>query len=90
MLTGPGGEEWKRAARSAEEELGVPVNAYSIGWRQDYEDVYGDWARRREVEDDGCVLLRPDRVVCWRSEGMREDARETVLKVLKSVLDRSK
>lgn len=90
LLTGPGSEKWRKAALEVTRHLGVVVKVYSIGWKQDYEDMYGDWARRREVEDDGCVLLRPDRVVCWRSVGMREDAEAAVLRVVKGVLGRSK
>ena len=90
LLTGLGGEKWKKAADAASKDLGFKINAYSIGWKQDWEDVYDDWARRREVEEDGCVLLRPDRVVCWRSMGMRDDAEKHLLAVLKKVLGRDK
>ncbi|EME50257.1 hypothetical protein DOTSEDRAFT_41381 [Dothistroma septosporum NZE10] len=90
LLTGVGGDAWKKAAFEACRYLGVVVNTYSIGWHQDYEDVYGDWERRREIEEDGCLLLRPDRTICWRSMTMREDAGAVVLKVLKSVLGRLK
>ena len=90
LLTGPGGDKWKQAAAEAHQSLGVAINAYSIGWKQDWEDVYGDWARKREVEEDGCVLLRPDRTVCWRSMGMQQDCNGTLLKVLKSVLGKGK
>jgi 2-polyprenyl-6-methoxyphenol hydroxylase-like FAD-dependent oxidoreductase len=68
LLTGVGGNGWKSAAKAVEKELGVVVRAYSIGWEQDWEDVYRDWARKREVEEDGCVLIRPDRFVCWRAQ----------------------
>ncbi|KAK3053431.1 hypothetical protein LTR09_005600 [Extremus antarcticus] len=90
LLTGPGGEKWKKAAYEACRYLGVEINAYSIGWNQDWEDVYGDWARRREIEEDGCVLLRPDRVVCWRSHTMRDDCNAALLQVLRSILGRAK
>lgn len=86
LVTGPGGEKWTEAAEHATKASGVKVNVYSIGWMQDYEDVYGDWARRREIEDDGCVLLRPDRTVCWRSMEMTEDPSGALLTVLNSVL----
>jgi hypothetical protein len=66
LITGIGGEAWKKAAKAAEKELRVEVRCYLLGWMQDYEDVYSDWARRREVEEDGCVLVRPDRFVAWR------------------------
>ncbi|KAK4151239.1 phenol 2-monooxygenase [Chaetomidium leptoderma] len=77
LLTGPGGAGWKEAARIA---------AYSIGWKQDYEDVYFDWARKREVEEDGCVLVRPDRFVAWRCKGMVEDPVGRLEEVMRSVL----
>lgn len=89
LLTGAGGKAWKEAAVKAGKELSVPLTAYSIGWAQDWEDVYGDWDRRREVEDDGCVLVRPDRTVCWRSMSMQEDCAGAVVKVLKAVLGRT-
>lgn len=86
LLTGPGGEGWRAAAETVGRELGLEVRVWSIGWRQDWEDVYGDWAERREVKEDGCVVLRPDRTVCWRSIGMRRDAREALGRALRGVL----
>ncbi|KAI8939955.1 hypothetical protein NX059_003681 [Plenodomus lindquistii] len=88
ILTGVGGEKWKDAAKSAGKVLGLEISVYGIGWFQDYEDVYFDWARRREVGDDGCVLVRPDRFVAWRSMGMVDDAEAKLLKVMKRVLGR--
>jgi hypothetical protein len=89
LLTGIGGEGWKAAAHEVERELGVKVNVYSIGWMQDYEDVYGDWSRRREVAEDGCVLARPDRTIAWRSMGMRGDCKEVLIAVVGRVLCRN-
>jgi hypothetical protein len=86
LLTGPGGEKWKEAAEKASATLGIDINTYSIGWGQDYEDVYYDWSQRREVEDDGCVLVRPDRFVGWRSKEMIPDAESKLFTVLKSIL----
>lgn len=88
LLTGIGGEQWRQAAYEACRYIGVPVNVYSIGWQQDWEDVYGDWARRREIEEDGCVLMRPDRTICWRSMTMTDDCKKSLLKVMKTVLGR--
>ncbi|KIW08792.1 uncharacterized protein PV09_00726 [Verruconis gallopava] len=87
LITGPSGRtNWTEAAKQVSEALGVEIKAYSLGWKQDYEDVYSDWAKRREVEEDGCVLVRPDRFVAWRSITMIDDCSGKLLRVMKSVL----
>ncbi len=88
LLTGIGGDQWKAAAIQVAQQLSVEINAYSIGWRQDYEDVYFDWAKRREIKEDGCVLVRPDRFVAWRSDSMVPACEEKLMVVMKSILSR--
>lgn len=86
LLNGIGGDAWKQAAVEVCRYIGVKINVYSIGWGQDWIDVYGDWERRRGVEEDGCILVRPDRTVCWRSMTMRKDCNAALLRVVKSIL----
>lgn len=86
LFTGPGGQDWKTAAEKVSKAVGVEIKAYSIGWKQDAEDVYFDWARRREVEEDGCVLVRPDRFVAWRSKELIPDAEVKLEKVMRKIL----
>lgn len=88
LITGIGGDEWKNAAIGATRKLGVTINVAAIGWKQEWEDVYGDWARKREVEEHGCVLMRPDRTICWRSITLRDDAETALVRVLRVVLSR--
>jgi hypothetical protein len=88
LLTGPGGERWREAAREYSSLSAVNVQCYSIGWDQDYEDVYFDWARLRQVEEDGCVLIRPDRFVAWRSVVMVAECFDTLKEVMDRVLSR--
>lgn len=88
LFTGVGGDRWRDAARRVGEQLGIEVGVYSIGWFQDYEDVYFDWARRREVDDDGCVLVRPDLFVAWRSKGMIADAEDKLVAVVRRIMGR--
>ncbi|TVY36253.1 2,4-dichlorophenol 6-monooxygenase [Lachnellula subtilissima] len=88
LFTGIGGESWKAAAASVASVLGIEIRVYSIGWGQDYEDVYFDWAQRREVGEDGCVLVRPDRFVAWRSQENIAQPEDKLLHVLKAILDR--
>lgn len=86
LITGLGGEAWKIAAGKVQQSLGLEIRSYCIGWKGDYEDVYFDWARRREVNENGCVLIRPDRFVAWRSDGMIDDPTAKLEKVLKTIL----
>ncbi|KAL2173050.1 FAD binding domain-containing protein [Thermothelomyces heterothallicus CBS 202.75] len=85
LLTGPGGEAWKSAADKVSRKVGVDIASFSIGWKEDYEDVYRDWARYREVEEDGCVLVRPDRFVAWRSKEMIPDPEAKLEVVMRKV-----
>ena len=89
LFTGIGGQGWKNATEKASTELGVPIVAYSIGFRQEYEDQYLDWAKVRDVAESGCVLARPDYFVAWRSQRWEEDSVEKLTAVLKSVLSRN-
>ncbi|KAK7894054.1 hypothetical protein LTR67_006755 [Exophiala xenobiotica] len=89
LLTSIGGEKWIEAAAKVGAELGVEINAHSIGWGQEWVDVYRDWERRREVEEDGCVLVRPDRFVAWRSMDLADDCESKLRQVMKAVLGRS-
>src|SRR5690349_13151192 len=73
LLTGPGGEAWARPAAEVSARLGVPVRVHVIGGREGVTDPYGEWASRREVQATGCVLVRPDRHVAWRSTRSTSD-----------------
>jgi hypothetical protein len=87
LFTGHGGERWKAAAASVGDKLGIPINAYAIGFGLDYADKYRDWTKRREVDEDGCVLVRPDRYVAWRTQHMISTSCEEKLeRVLRSIL----
>ena len=88
LLTGHGGNRWKLAAENASKVLGVPVNSYSIGWGLDYHDVYRDWFKKREIEEDGMLLVRPDRYIAWRSTSLIADTEEKLLRVFRRILSR--
>jgi 2,4-dichlorophenol 6-monooxygenase len=45
----------------------------SVGPYLDYEDLYGNWRELSEVDEAGCVLVRPDLIVGWRSYDLPED-----------------
>lgn len=88
LLTGIGGQKWRDAAKIVGMQLGIDINAYSIGWNQDYNDVYFDWAERREIDEEGCVLVRPDRFVAWRAKSMVSDPKAKLLLVMDTLLER--
>ncbi|MWB79031.1 2,4-dichlorophenol 6-monooxygenase [Pseudooceanicola sp. 216_PA32_1] len=88
LLTGIGGDGWVAAAKQIADELGIPLGAHVIGPRRDYEDHTGDWARAREIRDSGCVLVRPDHHVAWRSDILGGDPAQELRRVLTSILNR--
>jgi 2,4-dichlorophenol 6-monooxygenase len=91
VLTGIGGGSWTRAAAVVGERLGIDVAAVVIGPGQEYDDLYGDWARVRGIDDGGVLLARPDNYVAFRQAGAASDAEaEAALEsALRTVLDRS-
>ena len=86
LLTGISGTAWADAAAAVADKLGIDVAAHVIGPGREYQDLYDDWARAREVGEDGCVLVRPDMHVAWRANGMADDPAAELLDVLSRVL----
>lgn len=86
VVTGIGGAAWRAAAEAASKALGLPVRVVTIGPRADYEDHVGDWDKVREIGDGGCVLVRPDQHVAWRSMGASGKADAELTGALRAVL----
>lgn len=89
LLSGPGGEAWLDAAQKVGAEFGIRVNGVQIAHGTSTFDVYGDWARQREIEDHGCVLVRPDRFVAWRSVDRVADPAAELRRVFAQLLGRA-
>ncbi|MGK5533867.1 FAD-dependent monooxygenase, partial [Streptomyces sp. URMC 129] len=89
LITGVGGEEWHAAAKAAADATGVEIDVHLIGGRDGILDLYGEWAARREVSEDGCVLVRPDRRVAWRAHRIRPAAADELTDALRQVLGQS-
>ncbi|HWC24607.1 MAG TPA: FAD-dependent monooxygenase [Flexivirga sp.] len=87
LLTGIGGDAWVEAAGKLAAELDLPLAAYEIGPGREHQDVLGDWRARREVADGGALLVRPDHHIAWRSEHAATDAKDTLERALRHVLD---
>ncbi|MGE0483455.1 MAG: FAD-dependent oxidoreductase [Gammaproteobacteria bacterium] len=88
LFTGIGGEAWALAAGEVGAELGLDLAVHVIGPRRAHVDHTGDWARANEIEDDGCVLVRPDQHVAWRATGLAADPRGELRRVLGAILAR--
>lgn len=86
LITGIGGAGWRAAAEAAGAALGLPIRIITIGPRADFEDHVGDWDKLREIGDGGCVLVRPDQHVCFRSLGPSAEAEATLTRALRGIL----
>lgn len=65
-LSGAGGAGvWEPAAKAASEKYAIPLPVVCIG-ADTARDVYGTWPRLSEIDEDGCLLVRPDGYIAWR------------------------
>lgn len=88
LFTGITGQAWADAAVKLGSRLGIDLVAVVIGEGLEVQDLYGDWLHQREVEEDGVILVRPDKHIGWRSHRMVEDPQAALFEVLSSILGR--
>jgi 2,4-dichlorophenol 6-monooxygenase len=88
LLTGIAGEPWVGAAGKVGQELGVPLETVVIGPGRHVTDLYYDWARLREVEEDGALLVRPDKHIGWRSVRLPADPERALHDAMTAILGR--
>jgi 2,4-dichlorophenol 6-monooxygenase len=88
LLTGIGGDGWVRAVEDVVARTGVQIAAFVIGPGREVADPYGEWAALSEVSEAGCVLVRPDLCVAWRSYGLASDPAEELRRVFEALLGR--
>jgi 2,4-dichlorophenol 6-monooxygenase len=86
LLTGIGGSTWKQAAAEVSAQTGVEIACYEIGPGRDAHDIYDDWARLREIDESGCVLVRPDAHVAYRSQRVAEDCSAELSRAMAQIL----
>jgi len=86
ILTGIGGDGWEEAAKAVGKGLGIDITVHKIGPRQHWQDLSGDWMRAREIRDGGCLLVRPDQHVGWRSNAASSDATADLRAAMKQIL----
>jgi 2,4-dichlorophenol 6-monooxygenase len=87
-FTGIAGEAWADAALKVRTELAIPLETVIIGPGREYTDLYYDWARAREIEEDGVLLVRPDKHIGWRSITLPDDPEGALRAALAALLAR--
>jgi 2,4-dichlorophenol 6-monooxygenase len=62
LVTGLSGQAWVTAA----DKLQLPFLRTVVIGAKGAEDLYHDWARAREIQEAGALLVRPDGYIAWR------------------------
>jgi len=86
LITGIAGEPWAGAADKVAQELGIPLETVVIGPGMDVTDLYYDWAKLREIEESGAILVRPDKHIAWRSMDLAEAPEAALRSALTKIL----
>ena len=89
LITGIGGEAWVEAAKAESAQRNMPIDTRVIGPRRDFEDHTGDWAGLREMDDSGCLLVRPDHHVAWRATTITSTPAADLARALTTLLGKS-
>ncbi|MFC9462647.1 FAD-dependent oxidoreductase [Streptomyces sp. NPDC056983] len=89
LITGIAGEAWESVAEKVGQELGVPLATVVIGPGREVTDLYYDWAKLREVEESGVLLVRPDKHIAWRATALPDDPESRLREALTTVLGRA-
>ncbi|KEY66394.1 hypothetical protein S7711_05828 [Stachybotrys chartarum IBT 7711] len=88
LIIGEGGQAWRDAVDDIAKNTNIPIKSLGIGFGLEYHDVYRRWQTVRAVDDDGCVLVRPDRFIAWRSKKAVLDCQAKLLQILDKILSR--
>ncbi len=86
VLTGIGGEAWVEAAEAVAAETGVEIVAHVIGPGRELIDIFGDWAEASEIEEPGCLLVRPDQHVAFRCKTKAPNAKALLSQAVAQIL----
>lgn len=79
---------WVEAGCGVGQDFGLDLDAWLIGEEADLVDAGGRWAAAFGVGEGGCVLVRPDGHVAFRSGGPVADPRHALTSALTAVLGR--
>lgn len=73
LITGVSGQAWKQSAAW----MNLPYLRTVVVGEPGYEDPYAYWARVREIDEAGALLVRPDGYIAWRQPQAVWDPGET-------------
>ena len=65
LLGGPAAQEWARCARAVGADSRLALDSFCVG--SDGLDDQGNLAAAHGIEPSGCVIVRPDGFIGWRS-----------------------
>jgi 2-polyprenyl-6-methoxyphenol hydroxylase-like FAD-dependent oxidoreductase len=85
VLGGPESREWCEAAGAAARAVGVRVDAQRSGVAG-LQDPGGEIPAAHGIEPDGCVLVRPDGFIAWRTRRAEGASRRQLVTVLHQAL----
>jgi 2,4-dichlorophenol 6-monooxygenase len=88
LVTRDRGRSWADAATDAAAEFGIDLATVRVGHSGDVQDFYGDFGRRSGIDEDGCLLVRPDHHIALRRTGRVEDPAAVLRAAFAQILDR--
>jgi 2,4-dichlorophenol 6-monooxygenase len=88
LITGIAGERWAEAAEKLGSEFGIDLATVVIGPGREVTDLYYDWARLREIDESGALLVRPDKHIGWRAPALPADPASALREALSQILGR--
>ena len=65
LLGGPAAQEWARCAQAVSAESKIALDSFCVG--SEGLDDHGSLAAAHGIESSGCVIVRPDGFIGWRS-----------------------
>jgi 2,4-dichlorophenol 6-monooxygenase len=89
LITGIAGEAWQDAGAKVAAELGIDLATVVIGPGREVTDLYYDWAKLREIDESGALLVRPDKHIGWRARALPADPEQMLRQALSRLLGRA-
>jgi 2-polyprenyl-6-methoxyphenol hydroxylase-like FAD-dependent oxidoreductase len=84
LLTGPGRNGWRDAARAAANATGIALDCKQVE-AAGLSDPSGTFAAAHGIGPTGCVLVRPDGFVAWRAQEDSGELQDQLQKVFRQI-----